>query len=125
MKNASRYSLKQYRFGPASIRVAMKKLIKQFRSGLLMLLVAFASLPQRRRMNGRGRAGASRKGLWEFMATLGQPAPGNAPGGRYGAVSWIDNQGNFWLFGGFRDRIWTRGLLWVSQRPLGIQLRHQ
>jgi hypothetical protein len=32
--------------------------------------------------------------------TLGTPASGNIPGGRQGAVSWIDASGNFWLFGG-------------------------
>jgi N-acetylneuraminic acid mutarotase len=32
--------------------------------------------------------------------TLGTAAAGNIPGGRYGANSWIDAQGNFWLFGG-------------------------
>jgi hypothetical protein len=32
--------------------------------------------------------------------TLGTPATGNNPGSREGAVSWIDNKGNFWLFGG-------------------------
>jgi N-acetylneuraminic acid mutarotase len=32
--------------------------------------------------------------------TLGTPAPGNIPGGRDSAVSWIDGSGNFWLFGG-------------------------
>ncbi len=32
--------------------------------------------------------------------TLGVPAPGNTPGARSGAVSWVDNNGNFWLFGG-------------------------
>jgi N-acetylneuraminic acid mutarotase len=32
--------------------------------------------------------------------TLGQPAAGNAPGGRTGAVSWTDSSGKFWLFGG-------------------------
>jgi N-acetylneuraminic acid mutarotase len=31
---------------------------------------------------------------------LGTPATGNNPGSREGAVSWIDNKGNFWLFGG-------------------------
>ena len=31
---------------------------------------------------------------------LGKPAAGNIPGGRYGAVSWTDGSGNFWLFGG-------------------------
>ena len=32
--------------------------------------------------------------------TLGVPAPGNVPGGRRAASSWIDANGNFWLFGG-------------------------
>jgi len=32
--------------------------------------------------------------------TLGKPAAGNVPGGRYGAVSWTDLSGNLWLFGG-------------------------
>jgi N-acetylneuraminic acid mutarotase len=32
--------------------------------------------------------------------TLGTPAPGNAPGGRRSAASWIDRSGNLWLFGG-------------------------
>ena len=32
--------------------------------------------------------------------TLGVSANGNVPGGRYGANSWTDQSGNFWLFGG-------------------------
>ena len=32
--------------------------------------------------------------------TLGQASPANVPGGRYGAVTWVDSSGNFWLFGG-------------------------
>lgn len=32
--------------------------------------------------------------------TLGQAAPGNAPGARSSAVSWTDKSGNLWLFGG-------------------------
>jgi hypothetical protein len=32
--------------------------------------------------------------------TLGVPAAGNVPGGRYLAVSWTDSSGNLWLFGG-------------------------
>jgi len=36
-------------------------------------------------------------GVW---GTLGTPAAGNVPGGRYGAVSWTDSSGNLWLFGG-------------------------
>ncbi len=33
--------------------------------------------------------------------TLGTPAASNVPGARYGAVSWKDNSGKFWLFGGY------------------------
>lgn len=32
--------------------------------------------------------------------TLGTPAATNVPGGRYESVSWIDANGNLWLFGG-------------------------
>jgi N-acetylneuraminic acid mutarotase len=32
--------------------------------------------------------------------TLGVPSPANLPGARYGAASWSDFSGNFWLFGG-------------------------
>lgn len=32
--------------------------------------------------------------------TLGVSASGNIPGGRSNAVTWTDNSGNFWLFGG-------------------------
>jgi hypothetical protein len=32
--------------------------------------------------------------------TEGTPAPGNTPGSRQSAVSWIDPAGNLWLFGG-------------------------
>ncbi len=39
-------------------------------------------------------------GLPGVYGTLGTFAAGNIPGTRYGAVSWIDKSGNFWLFGG-------------------------
>ena len=31
---------------------------------------------------------------------LGVPSPSNLPGGRYSSITWVDRQGNFWLFGG-------------------------
>lgn len=31
---------------------------------------------------------------------LGTPAPETVPGGRSGALGWVDKSGNFWLFGG-------------------------
>jgi hypothetical protein len=34
---------------------------------------------------------------------LGTPAVGNIPGGRYGATSSTDKNGNFWLFGGYGE----------------------
>jgi N-acetylneuraminic acid mutarotase len=44
--------------------------------------------------------------------TLGTPAAGNIPGGRANAVSWTDNNGNFWLFGGYGwDSAGTPGYL--------------
>lgn len=33
--------------------------------------------------------------------TLGTPAQGNTPGGRNNAVTWLDGNGHFWLFGGY------------------------
>jgi len=33
--------------------------------------------------------------------TLGTPAIENIPGGRSGASSWLESNGNFWLFGGY------------------------
>jgi N-acetylneuraminic acid mutarotase len=35
-----------------------------------------------------------------IYGTLGTPSAGNVPGGRTGAVSWVDKGGNLWLFGG-------------------------
>jgi hypothetical protein len=40
---------------------------------------------------------ANQKGTY---GTLGTPAPGNVPGARKSAVTWIDASGNLWLFGG-------------------------
>lgn len=33
--------------------------------------------------------------------TQGMLAPGNGPGGRFFLTRWMDNKGNFWLFGGY------------------------
>ena len=45
--------------------------------------------------------------------TKGVPSPGNTPGWRgYGAVSWVDNTGDFWLFGGYgQDAFGINGAL--------------
>ncbi|MGD1106386.1 MAG: chitobiase/beta-hexosaminidase C-terminal domain-containing protein [Terracidiphilus sp.] len=42
--------------------------------------------------------------------TLGTPAAGNNPGSREGAVSWTDNKGNLWLFGGNNDGMFLNDL---------------
>jgi N-acetylneuraminic acid mutarotase len=42
-------------------------------------------------------SGSSEPGVY---GALGVPAAANTPGGRYGAVSWTDANGNLWLFGG-------------------------
>jgi hypothetical protein len=56
--------------------------------------------------------------------TKGIPSTNNSPGGRYGAVSWLDGSGNFWLFGGEDDALWNfnptaKTWTWVS----GINLQ--
>jgi hypothetical protein len=41
---------------------------------------------------------------WTWMSgssTVGAASTGNGPGGRINAVSWVDSNGNFWLFGGY------------------------
>jgi N-acetylneuraminic acid mutarotase len=45
-------------------------------------------------------SGASIVNQFGTYGTKGVAAATNIPGARYGAVSWIDNSGNFWLFGG-------------------------
>jgi N-acetylneuraminic acid mutarotase len=42
-------------------------------------------------------------GMPGVYGTLGTPAAGNVPGNRGGASTWIDGNGNFWLFGGGGD----------------------
>jgi uncharacterized repeat protein (TIGR02543 family) len=44
-----------------------------------------------------GSATANQGGIY---GTIGIAVPSNIPGARNGAVSWIDNSGNLWLFGG-------------------------
>jgi hypothetical protein len=45
-------------------------------------------------------SGPEGSNLPAIYGTQGVAAAGNSPGGRDGAVSWIDGSGNFWLFGG-------------------------
>jgi hypothetical protein len=46
-------------------------------------------------------AGSSSPNVASVRGTLGVAAPGNAPGARLGAVSWLDSTGRLWLFGGY------------------------
>jgi len=67
-----------------------------------------------------------------IYGTKGIPSPANIPGARNSAVSWTDNSGNLWLFGGFgNDSTGTLSLLndlwefdgtnwtWVSGSQIG------
>jgi len=45
-------------------------------------------------------SGSDTEGQMGVYGTLGTADPLNVPGGRYSAVSWIDLQGQLWLFGG-------------------------
>jgi N-acetylneuraminic acid mutarotase len=51
-------------------------------------------------MGGSSRLPITGGGPYGVYGTLGTPAAGNIPGGRYGAGSWTDSGGNLWLFGG-------------------------
>ncbi len=52
-------------------------------------------------MSGANTAPVDCTGQPGVYGRLGTPAAGNVPGGREGAASWIDQSGNFWLFGGY------------------------
>jgi Galactose oxidase, central domain len=51
-------------------------------------------------MSGDNQTGIADWGQSGVYGTLGRPAAQNVPGGRSSAVSWIDGDGNLWLFGG-------------------------
>jgi N-acetylneuraminic acid mutarotase len=69
-------------------------------------------------MGGNNTLGSAPSGAGVY-GTLGTPAPGNQPGRRSAGVSWTDNRGNFWLWGGLGlDATHTAGYLndlWVYQ----------
>jgi N-acetylneuraminic acid mutarotase len=62
----------------------------------VFLLVSFFNFSQ----NFTWMKGSNTSGLVGVYGTMGVPAPGNNPGGRHGCGTWIDAQGNLWLFGG-------------------------
>jgi len=53
---------------------------------------------------------------WQYgvYGTLGTPAAGNTPGGRWLAASWTDSSGHLWLFGGgaVETTLWEFNDLW-------------
>jgi hypothetical protein len=55
-------------------------------------------------------SGSATTGALGTYGTLGTAAPGNVPGARAGAVSWTDDAGNHWLYGG--GNLNTYGDLW-------------
>jgi N-acetylneuraminic acid mutarotase len=56
--------------------------------------------------------GSGTQTLPGVYGTLGSPSAGSAPGGRLGAATWTDKEGNFWLFGGYGvDSTKTSGCL--------------
>jgi hypothetical protein len=74
-------------------------------------------------IGGSSTVGSSGGGQSGVYGTLGSAAGTNMPGGRHGAVSWIDASGNLWLFGGAGyDSTGTEGELndlWMFNPNLG------
>ena len=72
--------------------------------------------------------GTSTEGASAVYGTMGTPATTNTPGGSFEASSWVDNSGNFWLFGGGSDlnALWafnlpTRQWVWMGGSNTGNQ----
>src|SRR4051794_25040918 len=52
-------------------------------------------------MGGSSSVPGDQLGVPGVYGTLRVGAAGNGPGGRDGALAWVDANGNFWLFGGY------------------------
>lgn len=67
--------------------------------------------------------GGSLESGWQSVkGERGVPSPGVAPGGRQGAASWVDGEGNLWLVGGTADTdVYTGGFpeVWKYDVELG------
>lgn len=74
-------------------------------------------------MGGSQTVGIPFGGPSGVYGTMGTADASNVPGGRYGAISWVDPSGNFWLYGGSGvDSAGTYGYLndlWVFNPKLG------
>lgn len=87
------------------------------------LLVALATSLSSCNGGGSSNATAAAKGVWTWIGgsnqsgaygiygTLGTPSTTNIPGGRDISVSWVDHNGDFWLFGGSGNATSTNGNL--------------
>jgi hypothetical protein len=45
-------------------------------------------------------SGSNSSNRYGIYGVKGVPDSNNIPGGRYGSVTWMDNSGNMWIFGG-------------------------
>jgi N-acetylneuraminic acid mutarotase len=97
-------------------------MIKKYLCQLLKVSVIIASSYNITGCNGDGSTPPSTYQQWTWetgnpsltnqdgiYGTLNSALITNTPGSRYGAVSWVDNSGNLWLFGGYgyNDEILT------------------
>lgn len=71
-------------------------LLKPSTFALLLSILAFRGLAQ----DFVWKKGSNQVDLAGIYGTLGTSATGNNPGSRELSMSWRDNNGNFWLFGG-------------------------
>lgn len=55
--------------------------------------------------------GSNAAGVKAVYGTKGVAAPTNRPGSRYGGLTWIDQDGNLWLFGGYGNDGSSTGIL--------------
>ncbi|MFZ1084338.1 MAG: kelch repeat-containing protein [Terracidiphilus sp.] len=63
-------------------------------------------------MGGSSTVPGADQGQPGIYGELGTSAAGNVPGGRLGAIGWLDHSGNLWLFGGLGfDAIGQKGYL--------------
>jgi N-acetylneuraminic acid mutarotase len=102
MKSEHQNSLNLVGYRSASCGVAIKRLSKQFRPGLLMLLVSLCVSAVGAQSNEWAWMGGSVTATsFGSYGTLGTPASTNEPGAREQPATWTDSKGNFWLFGGY------------------------
>jgi hypothetical protein len=70
--------------------------MRSFISGLALSVLTLASTAQ----DFAWIKGSQQVGQAGAYGTKGVPGAGMNPGGRHGAASWKDANGNYWIFGG-------------------------